>query len=344
MGFRFFRRMKLAPGVTLNLSKSGGSLSFGPRGAKLTIGPRGQRATVGIPGTGIFYTTTFGGSRGRKASEEKRPTPTVRAADRLTLGFFKRLITPNDHEALIDGWRELTLGNEEQALAHLHNAVHLADGAFLLGVLALKRGDLSRAAVHLQDAAQHADELGQLFARYGIAATVSIEIAQEISAHIGPDLRGVLLALAETYQAQGQVSEAIGCLTRLRQLEPEDVVVKLSLAELLWDSRPDDRGTYEEIIQLTEGVANASPIHTALLLYKAKALRARGLPYAALAVLAQLLTRKQDRSPELLRAVRYEQALLYGEVGQARRARAELEKLYAEAPDYEDVAQRLGIA
>jgi len=59
MSFRFWRCIRIAPGVTLNLSKSGGSLSFGPRGAKFTIGPRGGRATVGIPGTGLFYTTTL---------------------------------------------------------------------------------------------------------------------------------------------------------------------------------------------------------------------------------------------------------------------------------------------
>ncbi|MBW1922508.1 MAG: DUF4236 domain-containing protein [Deltaproteobacteria bacterium] len=59
MAFRFWRRIRIAPGVTLNLSKSGGSLSFGPRGAKFTIGPTclprwarrrqgGKRGTVGI--------------------------------------------------------------------------------------------------------------------------------------------------------------------------------------------------------------------------------------------------------------------------------------------------------
>jgi len=44
MSFRFWRRIKIAPGVTLNLSKSGGSLSLGPRGAKFTVGSRGKRA------------------------------------------------------------------------------------------------------------------------------------------------------------------------------------------------------------------------------------------------------------------------------------------------------------
>jgi hypothetical protein len=41
MSFRFWRRVRLAPGVTLNLSKSTASLSFGPRGAKYTVSPRG---------------------------------------------------------------------------------------------------------------------------------------------------------------------------------------------------------------------------------------------------------------------------------------------------------------
>ena len=96
MNFRFWRRIRIAPGVTLNLSKSGGSLSFGPRGAKFTVGSRGKRATVGIPGTGLFYTTTLPGGRsgGRRSASYSGPAvPTVCPEDRLTLGFFKRLIT-----------------------------------------------------------------------------------------------------------------------------------------------------------------------------------------------------------------------------------------------------------
>ena len=56
MSFRFRRRMRLAPGVTLNLSKSMVSLSFGPPGAKYTISPNGNRMTAGLTGTGLFYT------------------------------------------------------------------------------------------------------------------------------------------------------------------------------------------------------------------------------------------------------------------------------------------------
>jgi hypothetical protein len=56
MGFRFLRRIKIAPGLRVNLSRSGVSASVGRRGAWFTIGPRGTREAIGIPGTGISYT------------------------------------------------------------------------------------------------------------------------------------------------------------------------------------------------------------------------------------------------------------------------------------------------
>jgi len=53
---RLWRRARIAPGVTINLSKSGPSVSVGPRGSKVTFGRRGVRQTVGIPGTGLYAT------------------------------------------------------------------------------------------------------------------------------------------------------------------------------------------------------------------------------------------------------------------------------------------------
>lgn len=61
MGFRFRKSIKLAPGVRLNISKSGVSTSLGRRGATLNIGPRGTRGTVGLPGTGISYSEKLSG-------------------------------------------------------------------------------------------------------------------------------------------------------------------------------------------------------------------------------------------------------------------------------------------
>jgi hypothetical protein len=57
---RIYRRLHVFPGLTVNLSKSGPSLSVGVRGAHVTVGKRGVTRTVGIPGSGIFYTSRNG--------------------------------------------------------------------------------------------------------------------------------------------------------------------------------------------------------------------------------------------------------------------------------------------
>lgn len=53
---RFQKRIKVIPGVTVNLSRKGVSTSLGVTGARVTYGHGQQRTTVGLPGTGISHT------------------------------------------------------------------------------------------------------------------------------------------------------------------------------------------------------------------------------------------------------------------------------------------------
>lgn len=55
MGLRVRKIFKLAPGIRLNLSKSGGSVSVGGKGFTVNLGPKGTRGTVGLPGSGVSY-------------------------------------------------------------------------------------------------------------------------------------------------------------------------------------------------------------------------------------------------------------------------------------------------
>ncbi len=364
MVFRFWRRLKIAPGITVNLSKTGGSLSFGPRGAKVTVGPRGTRATAGLPGTGLFYTHAMPRRSGKRSGSSRSgspepagrtaarapghgatggPPPTPRVLDRLDLGFFARLTTPADERSFVDGCRELTLGNQDTALSHFASASHLADGAYMAGFLALQMQSFPEAARHLETAAGRSAELGRYLGKYGITATMDLPITATVTAHVGPDLRGVLLGLVEVYQEQECWDDAIACLQRLRRLEPDDVAVKLSLAEVLLDAHPDDRDSLSRIVRLAAGVENDSALHTEFIYFKARALRGLGLHEAARDTLTAVLRRRRGRPAELLHAIRYERALVYGELGSTRRERSDLEKLYAEAPAFEDVAERLGL-
>jgi len=341
MGFRFWRRVKIAPGVTLNLSKSGASVSVGPRGAKFTVGPGGKRATVGLPGTGLFYTTLLGGKKGRERTPSRRESPSDDG--RLDMGFFKRLVTPDDEEALVDGCRELASGNEDAAFERLREAAHLPDGAYLAGILALKRGELEEADRFLSAARRGKKRLNEHFGRYGVAATMELPVTAEVAAVVGPEEQGVLLALVEVYQLRQEWQKALDCVERLLVLDSADAVVRLSWAELLMDARPGDGETCRKVVDISQGVENDSPVHATLLLYRAKALRCLGILEGARDVLSLALRRKKDRSEDLVLALRYERAGVYEDLGQNARARSDLEKIYAQEPDYEDVAFKLGI-
>ena len=54
-GLRFRKSIGIAPGVKLNISKTGVSTSLGGHGATVNVGTRSRSVTLGIPGTGLSY-------------------------------------------------------------------------------------------------------------------------------------------------------------------------------------------------------------------------------------------------------------------------------------------------
>jgi len=352
MAYRFWRRMKVAPGITLNLSKGGPSVSFGPRGAKFTVGARGARATAGIPGTGLFYTKQMrphsgrrrsGRSSGGRSGEGGYGPPPVPPERRLTLSFFQKLFTPEYEKNFVDGCREWVLGEKDKALDFLARSLDVADAAYLAGLIEIKKNELDKALEYLSRVEKNIAGLGDYFDKYGVAPEIYVHITDEIGTYIDADKRGLLLLLVELYQEMGKLEEARKRSEKLLRMLPDDGAVKLSHAEILLAIAPDDVANLKEILELTEGVENDSPVHTALLYYRAKALRDLKLSSAAKDLLTRLVRRKKDRPKELMCALYYERAAVYEELGQKKRARSDLERVFAIDPEYGDVGERLGI-
>ena len=65
MGWRFRKYIKIAPGVKLNISKSGISTTIGGKGASVNIGKDGAYLNTSIPGTGLYNRHKI--SSGKKA-------------------------------------------------------------------------------------------------------------------------------------------------------------------------------------------------------------------------------------------------------------------------------------
>ncbi|HMA76442.1 MAG TPA: DUF4236 domain-containing protein [Candidatus Krumholzibacteriaceae bacterium] len=352
IGFRFIKRKRIAPGLTLNLSKRGGSVSAGPRGARVSAGTSGTRKTVGVPGTGLYYTERKkrGSSKKSKRSSGSPPsssggysTRPVPVEKKVTLGFFKRLFTPQEEEDFVDGLKAFVEKDENRALELFHRSTHIADAAFMAGFIALRQKRFREAVRAFLAADKLHNNLGRYFEKYGISLFLAMSIIDEITAHIAPNRKGLLLGLVEAYQELEEYDKAVETLLKLRDLASGDVLVKVSLAELSLEAAPGDQKTCREIVNMASDVENESDIHAALLFYKGKALKNIGLLTAARDALTKASRRKKDRSKTLLKAIRYQRALVYGELGRKSRARAEFEKLYAEDPSYEDVAARLKI-
>jgi len=58
MALRFRKRVKLLPGLWLNVGKSGISTSVGTTGVRINLKDGAARTTISAPGTGISYSST----------------------------------------------------------------------------------------------------------------------------------------------------------------------------------------------------------------------------------------------------------------------------------------------
>lgn len=268
MGFRFFKRIQLAPGISINLSRSGVSASLGPRGAKVTLGPRGIRKTVGLPGTGFYYTTHS--SWKSKKQEKEPPAPPELEAEpeagdesaepQLALNFFERLVTPENEENFVDGLRAFLEGKLEEALELFRRSAESADAAFTGGLIALRLEQFADATDLLNQALDRADELGTLFDRYEIELDVAVPLTGEVELHIArPSRRAAMLVLVEAYQALGDYDGTLDLLQELYEEDSEDPMVRVSLAEILLEIAGGAPNEAELLRQVAGLAAGADP-------------------------------------------------------------------------------------
>jgi len=81
MAWNYRKRIKIAPGIHLNLSKGGVSTSVGPRGAKITFGKNGAYLNTGIPGTGLYSRTKLSGNHTRRNTNSLMNTNIYSSSD-----------------------------------------------------------------------------------------------------------------------------------------------------------------------------------------------------------------------------------------------------------------------
>lgn len=334
MGFRFGKSIRIGKHVRLNISKSGVGVSAGVKGMRIGTGPRGTQVTASIPGTGLSYSQQVGtGPRAATQRASKAAPPTM-LPPRLRVPLF----APRHEKELVKGLNEYMAGREDTALHHFLAAASKEAGAaiFAAFILGQREGGESQATALLEEIVQGDKEFPTpVMRKYSACMHLQLGITPDVIAVMPVDGLAATLLLAALYQNQGRVKEAIGLLEEVEELAGEPSVT-LCLCELyatqeLWDG----------IIERAEQTKAEDDVTLAIVILYGRAMQGKDLHEAAVSVFTEALRRKKNRSPKLLHEAMYWRAVSYQELGRKSRANKEFQRLYAEAPDFRDVAERV---
>lgn len=350
MSFRFFRRINIIPGLTLNLSKSGPSLSVGPRGAKHTIGRKGTTTTVGLPGTGFHYTKR----RTRKVKSDQRDDDSGLIVDRerraaedvSTIGNHENAdgaeSSTRDGVLLLRALLAFERGRLQEACSILSELDRVSDAAWLKGMIHLQQNQAAAAAASLEEALDRSGSLGALFSLQKVTANVSLPITPEISTIITPNETGTLLALAEAYQRQGDLSSAHKTLSRRIAKHGCHPIVAISIAEITLEAIEHHMPVSSlETIKDCLQVESTDPVVSATLLLYCARCHLQGDDYVSAIEAYEKVKAEAPSASNLQKTAWYELALTYLEMGDGTSCRKLLAGLYAIDRDFADVADRL---
>ncbi len=342
---RFRRSIALGKGVRLNFNKSSIGLSAGIPGVRYSVNTSGQSTrSAGIPGTGLYYRSQTGPTRRSGSGSTGAAalpilvTPEIGQQVVPKPGLFASATERRFREGLVaylqQNWSVAAQAFEEASAGDTRN---LSDD-FLLGAARIRLGQLAQAATDFEKVVASPISLPDALMRKYVPGPLEMQlpITERVTVGVGFNSVGAALILAELYQELGRRSEAIGVVQRLWQVAPRDAVLRLSVADLLYDN--DD---FAGLIEVTQGVENTDDVTLATLHLRAKGFANQHLVEPAVEVLTACLRRTAGRDPELVKEIRYNRAEAYELLGLHRKAKTDWSKLVAEDPSYRDVRARL---
>ncbi len=324
MGFRMRKSFKIAPGVRLNVSKTGVGGSVGGKFCRYSAHSSGRRtvsAGTGIPG--VYYQKGVGS--GKRASGSRAAAPEPPAASPLKPGLF----APKGEKALYQAIKAQNV-QAIRGVGDEHPDFRIA--SYSLAGLMLLGEDPPQARTLLDIVFGHgSDPAADGFVRKYLATHVELTIADGITAELPVSRDAVGLALAELRQDDGDLAGAIDVV---EQLEPS-AYTAVSLAELYLRAERLD-----EVIELTEGLANEDDATALRCVFRGAAFRHQGFHDAAHEALKEAL-RSRSRAAPIRHLALAERAANFLAQGKKSQARKDLERILAEDSGYEGVREQL---
>ena len=315
MGFRMRRSIKVAPGVRLNISAKSIGVSAGVPGARVSANSRGRVTTsVGVPGTGISYvkSSTF---NPRSSTQPARPAVAAGASAKKPgmlspaweKALYKRVVSEKGPTYLELAEQYPEASHTIQMMEALLVAYPARDGQRLSAIL----DSLYEANYEPAD-----DAFLNTYTRDG---RISLEVAPGVSADMPLSRSALAIQLAEIEQGNSNHARAIEIV---ESIEPTTIAA-VSLAELY-----AAEAQWDEIVDLTTGIANDDEASTYLLMQRGKALREQGYFEASREAFKEAL-RVRSRPTELRNYAYLERGRTYLAENKPALARKDFERILA---------------
>lgn len=333
MGWRFNKRIRIAPGITMNLGKKGPSFSFGPKGLKYTLGPQGTRKSFGIPGTGLYYTTS------KKWGQS--PHSNIYSSSSNQPIFLSKFFLNEEEKNFLEGMRLFSIGDTHGAFQIFQTYSQGNDFSFMAGYIAYGNDDFSKAESQLTPCIANMERLGIISDRIQRDIELIFDITSHIDAPIMIESRGMLLLLSKVYDKLNQYCNAYAIYEALLKEFPEDKIILLSFLAHASISSIILPNQLVDLVNETKKIENEEPIDTNILLLRSYLLYKLNMKDAALDQLA-LITRKSKNRPEtLILDIRYLRGRIFDEIGEKSKAQKDYQHIFGKDPSFKDVKSRI---
>lgn len=185
--------------------------------------------------------------------------------------------------------------------------------------------------------------IGELYLKYELYFDLSLPITDVCEVIMRPDAITAQLMKTEALLHTGHPREACDILMKLHKEDPANLLVIISLMELILQIAPENKKWLEALARMSSIKITDSPVQAVVLYYRGIIMKQLGLYGFAQEILADAMKRRKDRSKGLILAIMEERAAIYELDGDAGQARQMWEKIYAEEPDNETAKKKLNL-
>lgn len=302
MGFRFRKSFKIAPGLRLNLSKSGLGVSAGVRGARIGVNSRGAFSSIGIPGTGIYAVSYAKNERSNQPRTNQTSSQSNASGGKLLIALI----------AIVFGIAIPPLG------------------LVMLGVAIIYFYKRNKSPKY--QAEQRINKAKELFraSKYDEAEVILSEAKS-----LNPENPDVDYLLGGVFHNQGKYKEATPYLEASHKLDPTHAGTVISLANCYFNLE-----NFNKVIPLIQGMSGGWEGNLKSLQILGLSFASIKKYDLAIDVFKKAPLLKRNLDNDLLE-VHYNLGLVYEKSGDKANALKHYKKVYAYNTSYKDVQKKV---